>query len=590
MSATLAATSCASVAHVSQVPSARASRTVSLGSFSGLKRVSPAAHSPLQALRAKHHAPAAAAPRKTIRASTGAAAAGTGGAGAVTARKVLMMGGTRFIGVYLARMLVKAGHEVTLFTRGKSPVTQQLPGESDADYSEYCARVRHLAGDRRDLDALRAALQGADFDAVYDINGREAFEVEPILAALPNLKQYPRTPSARTPSARTPSAHAATLGLGTPPFPPVTVVSAAIPPPPSPPIYWYIFCSSAGVYLKSDELPHREVSTAARPPSPPHLPAPMRCTSSFRPAASPCLHTLSPTPTCLFSLPRPLSLLRTHLPSLLSPSLTTLSHTPLPMPTNIFPLLFTLSPPLLPIPPHCSIYPFPLCLAQEGAVERHCGRLERRAVVHCRHEDAVDPKSRHKGKLESEAVLAGSGVAWTSIRPVYIYGPLNYNPVEEWFFHRLHAGRPIPVPGSGMQITQLGHVKDLARAFHLALGNEAAYGQVLNVSGARYVTFDRIATACAEAMGAPKPLLVHYNPKDFDFGKSKAFPLRNQHFFTAIEKAEQVLGWKPEYGLVDGLRDSYHLDFSRGVHRAAPNFTTDDMILEKLGVSVTATA
>ncbi|CAI5462984.1 unnamed protein product [Closterium sp. Yama58-4] len=470
MSATLAATSCASVAHASQVPSARASRTVSLGSFSGLKRVSPAAPSPLQALRAKHHAPAAAVPRKAIRASTGAAAGGASGAGAVTARKVLMMGGTRFIGVYLARMLVKAGHEVTLFTRGKSPVTQQLPGESDADYSEYSARVRHLAGDRRDLDALRAALQGADFDAVYDINGREAFEVEPILAALPNLKQY-------------------------------------------------IFCSSAGVYLKSDELPHRE-------------------------------------------------------------------------------------------------------------------------------EDPVDPKSRHKGKLESEAVLASSGVAWTSIRPVYIYGPLNYNPVEEWFFHRLAAGRPIPIPGSGMQITQLGHVKpshlihmrttlrltttrflspplnnspslplqttlllhssptppstppcpptvcpqDLARAFHLALGNEAAYGQVLNVSGARYVTFDRIATACAEAMGAPKPLLVHYNPKDFDFGKSKAFPLRNQHFFTAMEKAERVLGWKPEYGLVDGLRHSYHLDFSRGVHRAAPNFTTDDMILEKLGVSVTATA
>ena len=44
---------------------------------------------------------------------------------------------------------------------------------------------------------------------------------------------------------------------------------------------------------------------------------------------------------------------------------------------------------------------------------------------------------------------------WTSIRPVYIYGPLNYNPVEEWFFHRLKAGRPIPVPGSGMQVTQV---------------------------------------------------------------------------------------------------------------------------------------
>lgn len=50
-------------------------------------------------------------------------------------------------------------------------------------------------------------------------------------------------------------------------------------------------------------------------------------------------------------------------------------------------------------------------------------------------------------------MLRSSGVPYTSIRPVYIYGPLNYNPVEEWFFHRIKAGRPIPVPGSGMQVS-----------------------------------------------------------------------------------------------------------------------------------------
>jgi len=49
-------------------------------------------------------------------------------------------------------------------------------------------------------------------------------------------------------------------------------------------------------------------------------------------------------------------------------------------------------------------------------------------------------------------MLTESGVPFTSIRPVYIYGPLNYNPVEEWFFHRIAAGRPVPVPSSGMQV------------------------------------------------------------------------------------------------------------------------------------------
>ena len=97
--------------------------------------------------------------------------------------------------------------------------------------------------------------------------------------------------------------------------------------------------------------------------------------------------------------------------------------------------------------------------------------------------------SRHpsllQGKLFTEELLQQRGVNWTSVRPVYIYGPLNYNPVEEWFFHRLAAGRPIPVPGTGMQVTQLGHVKDLASAFVKVLGNPKAARQVYNLAGER---------------------------------------------------------------------------------------------------------
>lgn len=39
-------------------------------------------------------------------------------------------GGTRFIGVYLARQLIEAGHEVTLLTRGKKPVTYRIPDDT----------------------------------------------------------------------------------------------------------------------------------------------------------------------------------------------------------------------------------------------------------------------------------------------------------------------------------------------------------------------------------------------------------------------------------------------------------------------------
>ncbi len=35
--------------------------------------------------------------------------------------RILIMGGTRFIGVYLTQILVEQGHEVVLFNRGNKP-------------------------------------------------------------------------------------------------------------------------------------------------------------------------------------------------------------------------------------------------------------------------------------------------------------------------------------------------------------------------------------------------------------------------------------------------------------------------------------
>lgn len=54
-----------------------------------------------------------------------------------------------------------------------------------------------------------------------------------------------------------------------------------------------------------------------------------------------------------------------------------------------------------------------------------------------------------------------------------------------------------------------------------------------------------------------------------------------QHFFASIDKAKSVLGWKPEFDLVEGLTDSYKLDFGRGNFRKEADFSTDDIILGK---------
>ena len=310
--------------------------------------------------------------------------------------RILIMGGTRFIGVYLTKVLVEQGHEVVLFNRGNktAPV----------------AEVTQIHGDRKDPAQLKDRLANESFDVVFDNNGRELSDTQPLVEIFKDKIKH------------------------------------------------FIYVSSAGVYLKSHQMPH-----------------------------------------------------------------------------------------------------------VEG--------------------DAVDPKSRHKGKHQTEAYLAESGIPWTSIRPTYIYGSGNYNDLEAWFFDRLVRNRPLPIPGNGLHFTQFGHVQDLAVGMAQVIGNSQAIGQIYNISGDRYVTFDGLALACAEAAGksADEIKIVHYDPSNFDFGKKKAFPLRPQHFFADITKAKTDLNWTPQYDLVSGLKESFQNDYlASGRDGAEIDFSLDEEILGKI--------
>ncbi|MEL6353477.1 MAG: NAD-dependent epimerase/dehydratase family protein [Cyanobacteria bacterium J06627_28] len=309
--------------------------------------------------------------------------------------KVLVIGGTRFIGVYLTKLLVEQGHEVTLLNRGNHPA----PVEG----------VESIVCDRKDPSALKAALASKSFDAIFDNNGRELTDTQPLVELFKGQLQH------------------------------------------------FIYVSSAGVYAKSAQMPHKEG-------------------------------------------------------------------------------------------------------------------------------DAVDPNSRHKGKFHTEDYLKEQGVPFTAIRPVYIYGPQNYNPLEQWFFDRLVRDRPIPIPGNGMALTHLGHCQDLATAMVSVLGNTKAIGQIYNISGEKAVTFDGLARGCAIATGkGPSAIkIVHYDPSDFDFGKKKAFPMRVQHFFADISKAKAELNWQPQFSLIEGLKNSYQNDYMvNGLTQADVDFSLDDQILSQ---------
>lgn len=204
--------------------------------------------------------------------------------------------------------------------------------------------------------------------------------------------------------------------------------------------------------------------------------------------------------------------------------------------------------------------------------------------------DAEDLKSRHKGKLETEALLRESGIPFTAIRPTYIYGPMNYNPLEEYFFTRLDEGRAVCIPGHGQHITGLGHVADLAVAMAQVIGRDACKGQVYNIQDVQSVSFEGLARLCAESMGQnPAATTVKlYEKSQFDFGEKKAFPMREQHFFCSVEKAMRDLDWAPQYSMLKGLKDSYENDFKikKAAGKLKVDFTCDDMVLKDDRIAV----
>lgn len=76
----------------------------------------------------------------------------------MTSQKVLVLGGTRFVGRHIVEALLSAGHEVTVLTRGQS--VDELP-----------STVERLQGDREQGEAGLQALSGRTWDACIDVSG-----------------------------------------------------------------------------------------------------------------------------------------------------------------------------------------------------------------------------------------------------------------------------------------------------------------------------------------------------------------------------------------------------------------------------------
>ncbi len=136
-----------------------------------------------------------------------------------------------------------------------------------------------------------------------------------------------------------------------------------------------------------------------------------------------------------------------------------------------------------------------------------------------------------------------------ALRLFNVFGPGQalsnpYTGVLANFASRLAAGQPPMIFEDGRQRRDFVHVRDVARAFRLALEKQQASGHVINVGSGVSWSISEVARLLADAMGVPE-----IGPEILE--KARAGDIRN--CFADISKARELLGYQPQYPLDESL-------------------------------------
>ncbi|MER8827714.1 NAD-dependent epimerase/dehydratase family protein [Mesorhizobium sp. M0938] len=119
-----------------------------------------------------------------------------------------------------------------------------------------------------------------------------------------------------------------------------------------------------------------------------------------------------------------------------------------------------------------------------------------------------------------------------------------YTGVLANFASRLANGQRPMIFEDGEQKRDFVHVRDVARAFRLALEQRQARGHVINIGSGKAYAISEVARLLADAMGLPgsQPEIL---------GKARSGDIRN--CFADIAKARELLGFEPRHRLEHSL-------------------------------------
>lgn len=173
-----------------------------------------------------------------------------------------------------------------------------------------------------------------------------------------------------------------------------------------------------------------------------------------------------------------------------------------------------------------------------------------------------------RAKIACERLLVSEweekGFPMTIVRPSHTYGlgwiPTAWTSSDFTVAARILAGKEIVVHGDGQSLWTLTHARDFAVGLVGLLGNPAAVGEAVQITGEEALTWETIHLAIGSALGV-EPRIVHV-PSDFI---ARVDPEQGQHFlgdktYTALFDCSKLKRLVPEFRATvpfhQGLRES----------------------------------
>ena len=154
-------------------------------------------------------------------------------------------------------------------------------------------------------------------------------------------------------------------------------------------------------------------------------------------------------------------------------------------------------------------------------------------------------KTFNEGLLRSFRSMRG--LDYVVLRYFNVYGPRMdafgvYTEVLIRWMERIAAGQAPLILGDGAQTMDFVFTEDIARANLLAAASDAT-DEVFNIGSSTEVSLLQLAELLQQVMGSELPL---------EFGPARAVNGVTRRL-ADITRAREVLGWKPEVSLEDGL-------------------------------------